>query len=354
MNRTLLLALSIALTATACSSRSADAAAAPGGTPAAKPTAAPTSWVRFQDPSEASFSMEVPRDWVIQGGMYRFGYFDVRATVDMRSPDGNIVLRFDDANVPPYVLPGPNKPAVGKPYEKPMQFQMMVENYRDAQSFAETYGKNRFKSVCQTLTTQPSTWKPRLPAAAQVHADKLSENSVSFACTSTSGAKLGTVYVRTALYNQGSFWQADPILSAITSADQMPVALGVLQHALDTFQISPQWQAHQQQMTQEGLAMIQRDFQTFLQQTRQTMQNFSSSMSQQVSGFEAQQSAQAAQVHSWGNILTGITDATDPLTGQQLQVWTGPGSNYYINGLGQTYNGNGPAAPGDQQLRTHP
>ena len=321
MKRTLLVALFTTLVVTACNSKSADPAAS--GASSGGPT--PSAWVRYYDPSEHSFSIEVPQGWNVQGGMYRFGYFDVRATVDLRSPDGAMVLRFDDADVPPYALPTARTPPEGRPYNKPMQFQMMVERYRDAPSFAETYAKSRFKSVCTTLTSQPSSWNPTIPAALQqMHPEKVSDGAVDFACASSAGPKLASVFARTSLFSQGAFWQADPVLSALTTAQLMPVAQSVLQHALDTFQIDPQWQAHQQQMTQEGLAMIQRDYQTFLAQTRATMQRFSSSMNQQVAGFEAHQNAQAAQVEGWSKTLMGLTDVRDPYTGQQFEVCDRP------------------------------
>ena len=351
MKRSLLVTLCSTLILLSCSSRPVDAAAGAASSPSV--ATVPTAWVRYYDPSEHSFSIEVPQGWQVQGGMYRFGYFDVRATVDLRSPDGNIILRFDDANVPPYALPGPYKPAEGHPYNKPYQFQMMVEPYREASSFAETYAKSRFKSVCQTMTQQASNWRPSLPSfIGQTHADRTSDAAVDFTCATAAGPKLASVYAHTSLYAKSAFWQADPVLSAVTTPALMPVAQGVLQHALDSFQIDPQWQAHQQQMTQEGLAMIQRDFQTFLAQTRATMQNFSNSMNQQVAGFEAHQQASAAQSHEWGNILTGITDARDPYTGQQFQVWTGPYSNYYVNGLGEQRNAATSPGPGYHQEET--
>ena len=36
------------------------------------------------------------------GGAYRLGPLDIRAMVDMRSPDGKTDLRFGDASVPPF------------------------------------------------------------------------------------------------------------------------------------------------------------------------------------------------------------------------------------------------------------
>jgi hypothetical protein len=349
MNRTLLVTLLTALAAIACNSKSADPAAAYAAD-SAKPT-----WVRYDDPSERAFSLEAPQGWRVQGGLYRFGYFDVRATVDLRSPDGNIILRFDDANVPPYALPGPNKPPEGRPYNKPMQFQMMVEKYRTGPAFAETYGKSRFQSVCQTMTPKPSAWKPTLPALiTDLHPDQASDGALDFDCTTSVGPKLASVFVHTSLYSKSSLWQADPVLSVLTTPDLMPLAQSVLQHALSTFQIYPQWQAHQNQMTQEGLAMIRRDFETFLAQTRAQMQAFSNSMNQQVSGFEKQQNASLAQSSGWGNTLTGLQDAHDPLTGQDFQVWTGPNANYYVDGLGNKANANSNPGGSFRELQIPP
>jgi len=268
MNRILLVTLFTALVATACNSRAADPETA--STAASGTTSAKIAWVPYDDPGEHAFSIEVPQGWNVQGGMYRFGYFDVRGTVDLRSPDGAIILRFDDANIPPYALPGPHKPAEGQLYAKPRQFQMMVERYRDAQSFAETYGKSRFRSVCQNLTPEAGTWKPTMPALVlQMHPQTATEGTVDYTCASSAGPKRASVFVRTSLYpgtNDSSFWVADPVLSALTAPALMPVAQSIMQHILDTFQVNPQWEAYQKQMTQEGVALIGQNFQSFLAQ----------------------------------------------------------------------------------------
>jgi hypothetical protein len=43
--------------------------------------------VRYTDSAEGAFSMDVPVGWQVQGGMYRFGYFDVRWMMAARSLD---------------------------------------------------------------------------------------------------------------------------------------------------------------------------------------------------------------------------------------------------------------------------
>ena len=353
----LLVALFTALITTACTSRPADPeaayASAVGGTAPAK-----TAWVTYDDPGEHAFTIEVPQGWSVQGGMYRFGYFDVRGTVDMRSPDGKILMRFDDANIPPYVLPGRNRPPEGQMYSKPQQFQMMVENYRDAQSFAETYGKTRFRQACQNLTPETGTWKPTMPSIVlETHPQNATEGTVDYTCESGGGIRRASVFVRTSLFGTDpntAFWVADPVLSALTTPELMPVAQGIMQHVLDTFQVNPEWKQYQARMTQEGAALIRRNFQTFLAQMQQQHQAFTNSLNQQVAGFEARQNAQQAQFESFDRTLVGIQNASDPLTGEHFQVWTGPNANYYRNGLGNTVNSNSLPNPDYHQVQVDP
>jgi hypothetical protein len=80
-------------------------------------------WVRYTDSAEGAFSMEVPVGWQVQGGMYRFGYFDVRWMMDVRSLDGKVILRIQEANVPGYSLPGPGTGPEGTPYSRPSNFK---------------------------------------------------------------------------------------------------------------------------------------------------------------------------------------------------------------------------------------
>src|ERR1700685_3498114 len=73
-----------------------DAANAPSGN---------LSWVKFTDPLEQAFTLEVPQGWTVKGGMFRLGYSDHRQMVDMTSPDGKINIRVGDLSIPPYFVP---------------------------------------------------------------------------------------------------------------------------------------------------------------------------------------------------------------------------------------------------------
>jgi hypothetical protein len=313
-------------------------------------------WVRYNDSAEGAFNMDVPVGWQDQGGMYRFGYFDVRWMMGARSLDGRVIILISDANVPPYVIPSFNTPREGQPYTKPQQFQMVVSRYQEAQPYAETYAKHRFGDVCKSMTPTASTWQPTVRQRPDdVSPAKRSDASVSFNCDSTDGPRIATVALRTNLF-QGqnyAYWTAEPV-SVLCSPDRCAQAYEMAQHMMDSWEKNPQWAQKQEQLTQIGLQQIRVAFGQFMQQMQQFHQQFTQSLNQQVSGYYARQNAQAKQVSQWCDNINGLTNVTDPKTGAQFQVFTGPKPNYYQNGLGVKVNSVISPGPDFTQLEVKP
>jgi hypothetical protein len=298
------------------------------------------AWVRYTDNAEGAFSMEVPMGWQVEGGMYRFGYFDVRWMMDVRSLDGKVIIRISDPNVPPYVLPGPHSGPAGHPVIRPKMFQMVVENFQEARPYAESYAKRRFRSVCQSLSSRDSDWTPTKPAGWEFEGTHATQASVAFDCSTLDGPRVANVFARTAIHGNDGLWLVDAIVSVLASPDRLKQAEGMTQHMIDTWQETPEWKTHQEEMTRMGLREMEADFGQFMHQMAVFHQQRTAAMNQQVSQFEARQQAQADQVTSFGNILTGITNLYDPATGTQFQAFSGPKANYYMNGLGVKINSN--------------
>ena len=273
--------------------------------------------------------------------MYRFGYFDVRWMMDIRSLDGKIIIRIDDADIPPYSLPGPNTGRPGQPYFKPQQFQMVVDNYREAQPYAETYARHRFSTVCKSLAPRQSGWTPTMPPAwLKFPGDRATQATVSYDCTTSDGPRIVSVFARSNLHSSSKFWNVDPIISIIATPDAASLAQSMTQHMIDSWQENAQWDEYQKKMTQMGLDQIRASFGQFMQQMQIFHQQREAAMNQQVAHYESQQHAQAQQVSGWGETLTGLTTVSDSNTGTQFQVFSGPKANYYTNGNGVTVNSN--------------
>jgi len=167
---------------------------------------------------------------------------------------------------------------------------------------------------------------------------KATEGTVSYDCDTSDGPRIVTVYVRTALNTNDGLWFVTPI-SIISTADRAELAHSVVQHMINTWEKNPQWVHYQNQVTQMGLDQIRKGFQQLMSQMQAYHhEQRTAAMNQQVARFEAHQSAQQQQVSSFGEALTGLQTVSDPMTGSQFQVFSGPKANYYVNGVKVNFN----------------
>ena len=321
-----------------------------------KPASSIVEWTQFQDPIEKAFTIDVPRGWTAKGGLFRLGYSDERPMVDVTSPDGAVNIRFGDVSIPTYTLPNQYHQREGEVYDLGAQAQMIVEHYRTGPEFAVMYFEARFAKTCHDPQPDAKDSEfalediiPADPAASQA-----SGGQTAFRCGTDTAARVAFAYTKTALY--GEIWQASAAVSYFAPPSRVPAVRDIITHCAKSFQLNPEWIAFQKQKDAEAL-----QYQRIRQQGRvadlQTqMQQFASkmkAMQDQVNAFERRQGAQAAQAEGFTNALVGLTPTTDPLTGENRLVWTGPKTNYWVNGAGQVVNATNAPAPGWRQLQTN-
>jgi hypothetical protein len=310
------------------------------------------TYVKFEDPVEHAFKAEVPEGWEAKGGVYRLGFSDARAMLDLKSPDGKINVRLGDVAIPPYSLPTQYHPREGETVDLGAQAQLTVARYHSGQDFARLYAIARFRELCQKLEPQLSDSAPPVKnyIPQDTSAKQTSSGQITYRCDEGSKSRIAYAYAHTSLL-QG-VWIADDLGSFIAPASEVAEVRAILLHLSETFTISPKWEEYQKQMDAEGtqyqiarqnqrLAALSARVQQFEAKMR-AMQN-------QVNAFERRQAAQAAQVQSFDNVLVGITPTIDPL-GNQRDVWTGPHHNYWINGTGTVVNSDTSPGAGWQQL----
>lgn len=310
------------------------------------------TYVKFEDPFEHAFTAEVPEGWETKGGVYRLGFSDARAMLDLKSPDGKINVRLGDVAIPPYSLPAQNHPREGEVVDLGAQAQLTVARYRSGQDFARLYAIARFRELCQKLEPQPSDaatpMKNYIPL--ETTPVEASEGQVTYRCDEGGASRIAYACAHTTLL-QG-LWVADELGSFIAPASEVASARAILLHVSETFTISTKWKEYQKQMDAEGLQYQRARQQQRLAALSAQVQQFEAkmrAMQNQVNAFERRQAAKAAQVQSFDNVLVGITPTIDPL-GNQRDVWTGPHHNYWINGTGTVVNSDTSPGPGWQQL----
>jgi len=310
------------------------------------------TYVKFEDSLEHAFTAEVPEGWEAKGGVYRLGFSDARAMLDLKSPDEKINIRLGDVAIPPYSLPTQNHPREGETVDLGAQAQLTVARYRSGRDFARLYAFARFRELCQKLEPQPSDSTPAVKnyIPSETTPVEATEGQITYRCEEGGASRIAYAYAHTTLL-QG-LWVADGLGSFIAPASEVAEARAILLHVSETFTISAKWKEYQKQMDAEGLQYQRARQQQRMAALSAQVQQFEAkmrAMQNQVSAFERRQAAQAAQVQSFDNVLVGITPTVDPL-GNQRDVWTGPHHNYWINGTGTVVNSDTSPGAGWQQL----
>ena len=113
----------------------------PEAPPAAAPPSAPT-FVKWQDPREGAFTVDVPAQWKISGGTSRASPIDVRLTVRAASPDGRIRIFIDDPDIRPREVP--NQMILSMGFREGQMIpgavgQILLARYRTGAEFAQEY-----------------------------------------------------------------------------------------------------------------------------------------------------------------------------------------------------------------------
>jgi len=329
---------SIALTALA-----AQAPASSGGS---------IAWTTFEDPFEEAFTAEVPKGWTVRGGLFRMGLSDERPMIDLTSADGNIHVRLGDLAIPVYTEPNAYHPREGEVYDLGAQAQLIVARYRSGPEFAVMYSHVRFYQECHDPSADAANVDFTVPdyIPAEGAPAQTSTGRIAYRCSG--GQRIAYAFTRTSL--TGSIWGVPTIGSFLSPPGQVAFAKAVLDHCARTFTLSPVWLQRQKQMDAYALQYQRARQQQRMQALAQQVQQFEvkmQAMRDQVSAFEQRQNAQAAQVEGFTQALRGVTPTIDPFTGEAREVWTGPKSNYWTNGVGAVVNSTNAPAAGWRQMQ---
>ena len=75
------------------------------GAAAGTATVAALRYMRWMDPKEGAFSLEVPAGWAVSGGLARYAAVDTRVGITILSPDKNVSLLIGDSTIGTFIVP---------------------------------------------------------------------------------------------------------------------------------------------------------------------------------------------------------------------------------------------------------
>jgi hypothetical protein len=282
-------------------------------------------YVRWQDPKEGAFSVEVPRGWTVTGGMFRFAPVDTRAAVALDSPDGRIHIDSGDAEIPTYSIPTQISAMTGfregSWYSPGYGVKMMMSRYLPGVTYASQYVQTKVAARCPGVQIQDARDRPdlarqlgQLNLQSGFVSQQLTVGDVAFTCGGTMrGVYLvGTLLTGTA-GTPGGIWNVKHLIGYTAPADQVSTAEAVLRHLIESGQVNPEWFRMQQGVTAASSRIV-----------AQTNAEISASMNE---SYWNRQRSQDRIARQWSNVILGQTDVVDPATGEKWKVASG--HNYY-------------------------
>lgn len=286
------------------------------------------SYVKWQDPRENAFSLEVPSQWKTSGGLFRFASVDTRSAIEVVSPDGKIRITGGDAEIPAFTVPNPTLEMAGfregSWYSPGYGVYRMVRRYVPGTAFAQEYVTAKVTRGCSDVNLTETRDRPdAVQAINAIYAQygnlgfsiNLTAGEVAFTCRREGQSLQGYYFAGTQLTQAYgvSLWNVELLYGYLAASDKVAEAQSVLEHMLKTFQLNPQWVAMQQNITANTSSIVSR-----------TSQEISNIISQ---SYWNRQGVMDELSRRRSNATLGVEDVIDPVTGREIKVESG--SNYY-------------------------
>ena len=253
---------------------------------AAPARAQESGFVRWTEPKEKSFSLEVPRGWKIRGGLVRAGATDVRQSVVAESPDGNIGIAIGDTSLPTFATLGQFEQQrgiqEGTTSSVMGNFTEMHLHYMPASEFNRMYLEKGVSRAFDDFSVGDEKDFPdparKMEAGMNRTAPHGTHWSVSAAATEFSGRDKktgkrisGILVAETQIMSNGNpadsnTWTARPIVVAGVDDEnkeaRVKIAGAALQRMQSTWKLDPVWSSNENRrvarITQASIQRSQR------------------------------------------------------------------------------------------------
>jgi len=297
---------------------------------AEKPAAPRVSYLKFSDPAERAFTLDVPEGWRTQGGTSRRASVDLVHALETVSPDGKILIRFNDPAIPAFALPNQTLAFSGFPegswYSPGYGVRNMVRRYIPGRAFITGYLRQNLGAQLEKLEIVDEKDRPDIVAAFNRIYSGLQSYGVSFTQDAGEAAfrfeRNGEPFVGYGLAltqvvympsMNGGNWNVALLLLYTSPESEADFVQSVFSRMFRSIQWNPEWLASQQQLTQDVSRIVS-----------QTGQEISRIVSD---AYWTRQGALDESSRRFSNAILGVTDVADPETGRTWKVEAG--HNYY-------------------------
>jgi hypothetical protein len=299
---------------------------AEGPGPQASPQAAPQaaaalSWRKFQDPAEQAFTVDVPSNWKVDGGLVRKSTVDVNTFIRVISPEGVVVV-LGDSNLQRYVIPTQTLEWTGlregSQYSPFPGNVMIVSRYLPGAAYAQmhaarvaqAYGLADFRMGQPRARTDVDQNIPSI--GTQIRGGEVDFTALSNQ-RPTEGYVMAATSVMTMQGVEGGIWNVQILITYLAPRGMSATARAVVSRMMATIQLNPQWVRQQRQMTEQTYRAVRETNEYISKLFRET--------------FEERQRIQDRQNREFGDVIRGVVRLRDPESGEVLEGRAG--NNYY-------------------------
>lgn len=273
-------------------------------------------YVRWEDPNEGAFSVEIPKGWRTTGGTVRPSTLLVQAEVEGTSPDGAVTVSMGD-HFPVFVEPNSllSFAGIGEggTYVDPSGYPSTVATYAPGAEFLTRYVlPDRAPGFEVTSDRDRSDLAGALPTAGL---NRYDAGEVEYRFERGGDEYRGVALAVTEIISSGGLatWHAWRVYRAEAPAGRHGEATAALVHLAETFAIDPQWAQSQARLTAQQSRII-----------ADMGEAVSDTLSQAYSGRQAVLDELARRR---SNATLEVEDAVDEATGAKFKVESG--SDYY-------------------------
>jgi hypothetical protein len=326
------------------------------------------NFVNWNDPREGAFSVHVPQGWGVIGGAYRMTATDVRYSLNMASPDGQVHVAVNDPKIPLYTQPTQMLAMAGLReggmYMVGDGTKMEIRRYIPGQQYAYSYVDAVVRRQCSDLRITANNARPDLAARFtpmarnEVSTAQLTGGDAIFTCTLNGQAMQGKCIAVTALLvpGQASMWTVYRLYGYIATPGRQDDAIKVVTEAVTSWKFNPQWEAQQRGIANSAVQQDNQRAQQIQSRARAAIAEDQRQTSEIITkGWEQRQKVYDEISRKRSNATLGTLDVVDPESGRSYKV-SNYGDYHYMsndNYILGTNSANSPG-PGFRELITLP
>jgi hypothetical protein len=200
----------------------------------------PVRWTNFTDPRDGAFTVEVPADWNVIGGISRRTDADFAWYVTAVSPDGEITLRFGDPQLG--IISATSPRPTGKEAAPKVRVLNAARPYETGVDFATNYGKAMTKQLrlCDRPKVVASSVEPNPPGYGATLGRRVTTGDALLLCIERAyvSYSIATTVLAAA---PAESWDVPFLGALVAPVGRRAEATRLLRHMAESWNFAPAW-----------------------------------------------------------------------------------------------------------------